>query len=240
MANYIHHTAASRGHFDHGWLKTWHSFSFASYFDRNRMNFGALRVLNDDIVAGGAGFDFHPHDNMEIITIPLQGALEHKDSMGNGEIIHRHEIQVMSAGTGILHSEFNPDPDQEVRLLQIWVFPGKQNLKPRYDQQRFDPVDRINKFQIVVQPGPAPEGLWIHQDAWFSLGEFDRDFDTSYAVKKAGNGIYVFMIEGSAVVDDILLETRDGLGITGTPKIRITTKAKAEILIMEIPPEHKK
>jgi len=237
MAEYIHHTADSRGHFDHGWLKTWHSFSFADYYDRTRMNFGTLRVLNDDIVEAGMGFGLHPHENMEIVTIPIKGSLEHKDSMGNGAVIHRNEVQVMSAGTGIRHSEFNPDPEMDVNLLQIWVLPGKQNVFPRYDQKQFDPEERINKFQNLISPGPAADGLWIYQDAWFFLGEFDKEFETSYSVRKAGNGIYVFIISGNAIIDDILLDPRDGLGITRTPKISITTRSRSEILIIEVPME---
>lgn len=239
MAEYIHHTADSRGHFDHGWLKTWHSFSFAEYHDRNRMNFGTLRVLNDDIVEAGMGFGLHPHDNMEIITIPLRGSLEHKDSMGNGEVIGPNEVQVMSAGTGIRHSEFNPDPEVDVNLLQIWILPGKRNVVPRYAQARFDPEERINKFQNLLGPGPAESGLWIHQDAWFFLGDFDKEFETSYAVRKAGNGIYAFIISGNVIIDEIPLGPRDGLGITHSPKISITTLTKAEILIIEVPGERK-
>lgn len=240
MSNYIHHTADSRGHFDHGWLKTYHTFSFADYYDRSRMNFGVLRVINDDIVEAGMGFGTHPHDNMEIITIPISGSLEHKDSMGNGEVIHAGEVQVMSAGTGIQHSEFNPDVEVNVNLLQIWVYPNKRNVIPRYAQMRFNPEERINRFQRILAPGPAEEGLWIYQDAWFFIGDFDKEFETSYIVHKAGNGIYVFIISGNVIIDGIELGARDGLGISNTKSINILTISKAEILIMEVPMETSK
>lgn len=207
------HKASTRGHADHGWLVSNHTFSFANYHNPERMHFGVLRVLNDDTVAGGRGFGRHPHDNMEIISIPLEGDLEHEDSMGNKAIIQKGDIQVMSAGTGIIHSEYNKNTDQAVKFLQIWVYPNQRNVNPRYDQITLDIAQRQNKFQQILSPNPDDEGVWIHQDAWFSMGHFDKDIETTYQIKQTGNGVYIFVIKGSVTVEGQTLETRDGFGI---------------------------
>src|SRR5689334_1975528 len=190
------HKANTRGHADHGWLNAYHSFSFAGYYEPSRVHFGALRVLNDDTVAGGMGFGTHPHDNMEIITIPLSGQLEHKDSMGNTGVISKGEVQVMSAGTGIQHSEKNRNSKEEVKLLQIWVFPDEKNVTPRYDQRVFDLAGSKNKLLNIVSPMGDKEGLNIHQHAWFHLGKLDKDTNTTYELKDRNNGVYAFVIDG--------------------------------------------
>ncbi|HKB43016.1 MAG TPA: pirin family protein [Chitinophagaceae bacterium] len=231
----ILHKADSRGHADHGWLNAHHSFSFAGYYDPERTHFGALRVLNDDIVAGGMGFGAHPHDNMEIITIPLSGQLEHKDSMGNTGVISNGEVQVMSAGTGIQHSEKNKNPDRPVNLLQIWVFPDTKNVKPRYDQKVFDLDKAKNNLLTIVSPMGEKDGLNIHQHAWFHLGKLDKDFSTVYELKDKENGVYAFVIDGSVTINGEKLEKKDGLGITGTDKLDIKADSEAELLLMEVP-----
>lgn len=231
----IIHRANSRGHADYGWLNTYHSFSFSEYYNPNRMNFGALRVLNDDTIEGGTGFDTHPHNNMEIITIPLDGALKHKDSMGNSSIINQGEIQVMSAGTGIYHSEFNPHKDKSGQFLQIWVMPNQENVTPRYGQIALNVEDRHNKFQQIVSPNPSDEGLWIHQQAWFYLADFDAGKLANYQLKKEGNGVYLFVISGSIIINNEVLESRDGMGITGAEIIAIEANSKTEILVIEVP-----
>lgn len=233
--NTVLHKASSRGHANHGWLDTNHTFSFAHYYDPSRMNFGALRVLNDDIVSGGMGFGKHPHDNMEIISIPLSGDLEHKDSMGNTTVIKQNDVQIMSAGTGVYHSEYNKNPDQKVNFLQIWVFPKQQNIKPRYDQRTFKPEDRVNKLQNVVSPVQGEDGVWINQDAWFHLGTLKQGFETEYALKQKGNGIYFFVIDGNVTVNGQKLNKRDGFGVWNTDTATITADSDAEILIMEVP-----
>ena len=229
------HKANSRGHADHGWLNAYHSFSFAGYYDPSRVHFGALRVLNDDTVAGGMGFGMHPHDNMEIITIPLAGKLEHKDSMGNSGVINKGEIQVMSAGTGVHHSERNSDAKEQVKLLQIWVFPDSKNVKPRYDQKGFDLTASKNKLVNVVSPMGDSEGLNIHQHAWFHLGKLDKDFNTTYELKDKTNGVYAFVIDGDVTINGEKLNRRDGLGISETDKLEIKTDSEAELLLMEVP-----
>lgn len=230
------HRAGCRGHADHGWLKTWHSFSFANYYNPDRMHFGALRVLNDDYVAAGMGFGMHPHDNMEIITIVLNGELEHRDSMGNGSVIRPGEVQVMSAGTGIHHSEFNPSSENEVNLLQIWVFPDKKNVQPRYGQAGFQESEMKGKWLNVVSPDGNDNSLWIHQQAWFSLGEFKPDETISYQLKKPGNVIYLFLISGELGFEAETLYQRDALGLEDIDKeVILKTKKDSKILIMEIP-----
>lgn len=229
------HKAATRGHANHGWLDSNHTFSFANYHDPERMHFGVLRVLNDDMVAEGRGFGKHPHDNMEIISIPLEGDLQHEDSMGNKAIIRKGDIQVMSAGTGIIHSEYNKNTDQAVKFLQIWVYPNQRNVSPRYDQITLDITQRQNKFQQILSPNPEDEGVWIHQDAWFSMGHFDKDVQTKYQIKKAGNGVYVFVIKGSVTVEGQELESRDGFGIWDVAEINLkVTSADTEILLMDL------
>lgn len=235
--NQILHKAETRGHADHGWLKANHSFSFANYYDPTRIHFGVLRVLNDDNIAAGRGFGTHPHDNMEIITIPLEGDLAHKDSMGNSSVIKHGDIQVMSAGTGIYHSEFNANNDRPVKLLQIWVFPNRKDVTPRYQQLTLNVADRHNRFQQVLSPDPNDEGVWIYQDAWFFLGNFDASFSTNYQVKKAGNGVYIFIIEGQATINGQKLSRRDGLGIWDIDQLTIQADSQAEILLMDLPME---
>lgn len=235
MSEIVVHKANSRGHADHGWLNAYHTFSFAGYYDPERIHFGMLRVLNDDTIAGGMGFGMHPHDNMEIITIPLKGELEHKDSMGNHGVIKAGDIQVMSAGTGIRHSEFNHNKDQEVKLLQIWVFPNKKNVPPRYGQMTFDVAGRKNKLQQIVSPGPAEDGMWIHQDAWFHMVNLDAGQKVTYDLRKKGNGVYCFVIEGGALVAGRELNRRDGAGIRNADSFDISAKTNTEVLLMEIP-----
>jgi redox-sensitive bicupin YhaK (pirin superfamily) len=230
------HTACSRGDANHGWLHSKHSFSFASYYNPERIHFGVLRVLNDDFVAAGMGFGLHPHDNMEIISIPLEGDLAHQDSMGNQTVIKHGDIQVMSAGTGVKHSEMNHNKDKPVKFLQIWVIPNKKDVIPRYDQITLDPADRINTLQQILSPNPDDAGVWIHQDAWFHIGKFDLDFKTNYNVKKAGNGMYAFVLYGSFELAGQTLNERDALGITDFDQFELKALTKeAEILLMEIP-----
>lgn len=229
------HKAETRGHANHGWLDSHHTFSFANYYNPERVHFGALRVLNDDIVDGGRGFGTHPHDNMEIISIPLSGDLEHKDSMGNTTVIRQNDVQVMSAGTGIYHSEYNKSKDQKVNFLQIWVFPKEENIQPRYGQKTFNPEERVNKLQQVVAPVKDSDGIWINQDAWFHLGNLKKDFNATYDVKQKGNGVYAFVISGEVTINGQQLSKRDGLGVWDTDKLDIQVNADAEILLMEVP-----
>lgn len=236
MSKTVFHKADTRGKADHGWLKSFHTFSFAGYHDPQRMHFGALRVLNDDTVHGGMGFGTHPHDNMEIISIPLEGDLQHRDSMGNVAVIKKGDIQVMSAGTGIQHSEYNKNADEAVKFLQIWIFPNKRNVTPRYDQITIRQEDKQDKLLQVLSPDPDDEGVWIHQDAWFHLGTFSADKQTEYQVKKSGNGVYAFILSGSFIIEGHTLETRDGLGIWDTNGFSISSNAEgSEILLMEVP-----
>ncbi|MBT2559332.1 pirin family protein [Hymenobacter sp. ISL-91] len=229
------HLADSRGHANHGWLNSYHSFSFGGYHNPQRMNFGALRVLNDDTVAGGMGFGTHPHDNMEIISIPLSGTLEHRDNAGNHGIIRSGDVQMMSAGTGIAHSEKNHSHSEEVKFLQIWVIPNRRNVTPRYDQQSFRIEERQNQFQQVVSPSPDDAGIWIQQDAWFHLADFDADHVADYQLKKAGNGLYVFVLEGTATVAGQPLQRRDGLGLWETESVSIKADSAAQLLLLEVP-----
>ncbi|CAN1573306.1 COG1741 Pirin-related protein [Flavobacteriaceae bacterium] len=236
MENTILHKADTRGLANHGWLESHQTFSFANYYNPERMHFGVLRVLNDDRVDAGKGFGTHPHDNMEIISIPLEGDLEHKDSMGNTTVIKKGDIQTMSAGTGIFHSEFNKNDDQLVKFLQIWVYPNKKNVTPRYDQISLKTEERKNKFQQILSPSPDDEGVWIHQDAWFHLGTFDQNINTEYIIKKPNNGVYVFIIKGSVMIADQKLNSRDGFGVWDTQKINFTSNEdNTEILLMEVP-----
>ena len=226
----------TRGHADHGWLKAFHSFSFANYYNPTRMSFGTLRVLNDDSIDGGMGFGKHPHDNMEIITIPLEGALEHQDSMGNIAAIKHGEIQVMSAGTGIMHSEYNKSQEEVLKLLQIWIIPNKISVSPRYQQIVLNIDDRKNKLQQILSPNEDDEGVWIHQDAWFHIGDFESDFETNYQLKKEGNGIYIFIIKGDFIINEEKLDTRDAIGFTNTSNINIKSlNNQASLLIIEVP-----
>jgi redox-sensitive bicupin YhaK (pirin superfamily) len=236
MSNLIIHKAGSRGSANHGWLHSFHTFSFAGYHHPERMHFGVLRVLNDDTVAGGMGFGTHPHDNMEIISIPLEGDLEHKDSMGNTTVIRKGDIQVMSAGTGIQHSEYNKNAGEAVKFLQIWIFPNKHNVTPRYDQITLDPTARHNTLQQVLSPNPEDEGVWIHQDAWFHMGNFDNQYAIDYTIKRKGNGVYAFVLQGKFEIEGTPLDKRDAIGVTDTEVIKIKAMSdKAEILIMDLP-----
>ena len=229
------HKAATRGHADHGWLNSHHTFSFAGYHDPERTHFGVLRVLNDDQVAPGRGFGTHPHDNMEIISIPLEGDLEHKDSMGNTTTIKEGDVQVMSAGTGVQHSEYNKNSDQEVKFLQIWVFPNKRNVEPRYDQISIREIEKKNAFYQVLSPSSEDEGVWIHQDAWFYISETDDSQIFTYSLKKDTNGLYVFLLEGTIVVEGHELKTRDAIGLWDIKTVEISTKRNSKFLIMDVP-----
>ncbi len=229
------HKSEDRGHADHGWLNARHSFSFASYFDKNHLQFGALRVLNDDIITPSMGFGAHPHDNMEIVTIPLSGSIKHRDNTGTEEVIKTGDVQIMSAGTGIIHSEFNASHAEKLNLLQIWVFPKVEDIKPRYEQKTFDVLERSNKFQIVVSPNKEEGGVWINQDSWFSLGAFDKDAATSYTVHQPGNGVYFFLISGSATIAGETLNHRDAIGISDFENADITFGEGSELLAIEVP-----
>jgi len=232
----IFYKESTRGRQDHGWLDARHTFSFANYYDPQRIHFGALRVVNDDIIDGGEGFGTHPHDNMEIITIPLSGALAHKDSMGHAEVIESGEIQVMSAGTGISHSEYNANKDIPVNLFQIWIFPNKQNVEPRYEQKAFDFAKDKNKLNLVVSPDGLESSLWIHQDAWFSVGVFDKNQKIDYRLHKSENGVFAMVIKGRFIVGDKLLEARDAIGVWDVENLNIESQSEdARILLIEVP-----
>ena len=236
MAKSIVHKANTRGAADHGWLNARHSFSFANYYNPERLHFGVLRVLNDDTIAAGMGFGKHPHDNMEIITIPLEGAIEHKDSMGNQGIIKYGDVQVMSAGTGIQHSEYNASKTDPLKLFQIWLFPNKKNVQPRYDQVTLNVNDRHNKLQQILSSDKEKEGIWIYQDAWFSMGTFDKDFSIDYSLKRKTNGVYIIVIKGTVTVDGNTLNDRDAIGVWETDKVAIVAQSQdAEILVMDVP-----
>ena len=233
---FVFHPAHERGHVNHGWLNARHSFSFASWQNPQKVHFGALRVLNDDIVAPGMGFGTHPHDNMEIITIPLKGELEHKDSMGNIGRISENEIQMMSAGSGITHSEYNPNADREVNLLQIWIFPLIRNITPRYNQVRLNPEDRKNKFQQVISPDGNPVGMNINQRVFFQLADIQPGIALSYTIQIQGNGLYAFLIEGAVTINNQhQLGKRDALGIWDIKELHVQATEEAQLLLMELP-----
>lgn len=229
------HRSESRGHSNYGWLDTKNTFSFSDYYNPERIHFGALRVLNDDIIAGGNGFDTHPHDNMEIISVPVYGAMEHRDSMGNTHVISENEIQNMSAGSGITHSEYNHDPENELNFLQIWIFPRLKNIEPLYEQKIFSHDERENKFQLIVSPDKNSGALWINQDAWLSLANPDQDNELTYKIHKAGNGVYVFVIAGEIVVDSAVLKNRDGIGIWDCGQFEIKAIQDSKLLLIEVP-----
>ena len=231
----IYHAADSRGDANHGWLKSKHTFSFANYHNPERMGFGALRVINDDFVIGGQGFGKHSHRDMEIISIPLSGKLGHGDNIGNNGIIETGEIQVMSAGTGITHSEMNGDDKEDVKFLQIWVIPNKMNVEPRYQQIRMDDILKPNEFNQVLSPNADDAGVWIHQDAWFSMGDFDKGITQTYELKNPNNGVYIFVISGKVVVNGNTLDTRDGLGVWDTKNFTMDVEEDAKVLLMEVP-----
>ncbi|HTK18095.1 MAG TPA: pirin family protein [Mucilaginibacter sp.] len=229
------HPANERGHNDIGWLKANFSFSFGPYYNPAKVHFGALRVLNDDIIAGGSGFGTHPHDNMEIITIPISGALEHRDSMGNIGVITAGEVQVMSAGTGIQHSEYNHSKTEDANTLQIWLFPKEMNIEPRYDQKSFIEDLKPNQFTTLVSPVKGGEALWINQDAIFSMGDFEPEQLVKYDIQIPGNGAYIFVIEGQIAVEGTNLNKRDALGVEEVSSFAIETLKQSRILIMEVP-----
>jgi redox-sensitive bicupin YhaK (pirin superfamily) len=231
----LFHPANARGHADHGWLNAWHSFSFADYHDPQKVHFGLLRVLNDDTVAPGMGFGTHPHDNMEIVTIPLEGAIEHKDSTGGNGVIRKNEVQVMSAGSGLKHSEFNHSKTEPLRLFQIWVFPKVRDVIPRYDQRSFSPADRQNRWQVVAGGPAVPEALQINQDAYFSLANMDGGKTLAYPVIHPGNGAYLMVVSGSVEVGGQVLGKRDALGLTDMASFDIKALAASELLVVEVP-----
>lgn len=230
----IIHKADSRGTASFGWLHSRHTFSFGRYYDPDRINFGALRVLNDDIVEGGQGFGTHPHDNMEIISIPLKGDLAHKDSTGNTKVIREGDVQIMSAGSGITHSEFNHSETEKINFLQIWIFPKERDINPRYQQISFSPEDRKNKLQTVVAPDDE-SALWINQDAWFTLTDLNAGKEISYNFHKSDNGTYVFLIDGEAVINGEKLEKRDAMGVTETDNLHMTASKDSQLLLIEVP-----
>lgn len=230
--------ASTRGHANHGWLDTHHTFSFANYYNPERINFGALRVVNDDIVEGGEGFGKHPHDNMEIVSIPLYGALQHGDSMGNKGVITAGEVQVMSAGSGVFHSEFNANSDKPVNFFQIWVFSNKKNVEPRYEQKAFDYIHNKNKFVELVSPDGENGSLWVYQDTWFNMGTFDKDREVEYDLKKKRDGLFAMVVEGEFVVGDQKLHRRDAIGLWEIDAIKIKALSDdARILLIEVPME---
>ena len=234
-AKTVLHKANTRGHANHGWLDSHHSFSFANYYNPDRMHFGVLRVLNDDVVAGGRGFRRHPHDNMEIISIPLSGDLEHKDSMGNTAIIKQGDVQIMSAGTGIYHSEFNKNKNQEVRFLQIWMFPNRKNVQARYDQITIEKIANDSVFRQILSPSSKDAGVWAYQHAWFHLGDLEKACSETYQIRRPGNGVYAFIIEGDVTIEGQKLNKRDGFGIWDTSQLSITADTNAKVLLMDVP-----
>ena len=234
-AKSVLHKSNTRGHANHGWLNSHHSFSFASYHNPERVHFGVLRVLNDDVVAAGRGFGTHPHDNMEIISIPLEGDLEHKDSMGNTTVIRQGDVQAMSAGTGVYHSEYNKNSDKEVKFLQIWLFPNQKNVAPRYDQITLENTDLKNQFFQVLSPNPDDAGVWIHQNAWFHMGNLEKGFETTYDLKDKTNGVYAFVLEGDVTIGEQALNKRDGYGVWDTESLSIKADSNAKVLLMEVP-----
>jgi redox-sensitive bicupin YhaK (pirin superfamily) len=235
--NYVFHKAGTRGYFDFGWLQTYHSFSFGNYFNPERMQYGALRVLNDDTIDSGKGFGTHPHENMEIVTIPLKGELAHKDSMGNGKTIRVGEVQIMSAGTGITHSEFNPLDTENTELLQIWVLPKEKNIVPRYGQKLFPKENRINQFQVLVSPNGIDDDkdspVWINQDAYFSIGNFDSGKKFQYKKNNPENLLYTFLISGKINSGEVTMEKRDGMG--SREALEFQAEVDSEVLVIEIP-----
>ena len=233
--NKIVHRSIDRGFSNLGWLESYHSFSFADYVDLDKMHFGALRVLNDDRVDAGKGFSMHSHQNMEIISIPLSGGLEHQDNMGNRSIIQQGDVQVMSAGKGIFHSEYNKNQNREVQFLQIWVIPNKKDVVPRYDQISIIDLQIKNQLYQILSPIPEDDGIWIHQEAWFYLGEFDRDKKQTYEIKKTGNGVYVFVLEGEIKISGEKINQRDAIGIWNTSSIEISAKTDSRLLVIDVP-----
>jgi len=231
----IYYPAPERGHVNFGWLDSHHSFSFGNWHDREKVHFGALRVLNDDVVKGGKGFDTHQHDNMEIVSIPLKGALAHKDSTGTEGILYTGDVQIMSAGSGISHSEYNASHYDPVSFLQIWIFPKHQNIKPRHEQKAFAPAGRKDEWQVVVSPRDGDGGLWINQDARMALAHLEAGKEISFAPAYTGNGVYLFVIEGEVTIDGKKLEKRDALGISQTEAFLVRADQNSELLAIEVP-----
>lgn len=231
----VYHPAYKRGGAHHGWLKTKYTFSFADYYDAQRVGFGALKVINDDHIDGGHGISPHSHRNMEIVTIPLTGALIHEDDMGNKSTINAGDIQIMSAGTGVVHSENNANQDMPVKLLQIWLEPHKKQLQPRYQQLSLVDLLNRNQFNQVLSPNIDDAGVWIYQNAWFSVGEFDKGVTQTYTLNDISNGAYVFVISGKVIIDKQVLNPRDGLGITEAKKFTLEVITNAQLLVMEVP-----
>ncbi|MEP6747461.1 MAG: pirin family protein [Bacteroidota bacterium] len=231
----IFHPAAERGHANFGWLDSHHSFSFGQWHNPQKMHFGAIRVLNDDVVKGGAGFGTHPHDNMEIISIPLSGALAHKDSTGTSEVINTGDVQIMSAGSGISHSEFNASKTDPVNFLQVWLFPKQRDIKPRYDQKTFAETGRINQWQVVVSPDENDQAVWINQDAKFSFATIDAGKELVYKNAFHGNGIYFFVLDGRVIIADKELNKRDALGVSETDDVVVKATGKTSLLAIEVP-----
>jgi len=233
--NTVLHKADTRGTANHGWLQSKYSFSFGNYYNSERKQFGMLRVLNDDFVEASKGFGKHPHDNIEIISIPLEGDLEHKDSLGNVAVIKEGDLQIMSAGTGVFHSEFNKNSDRSAKFLQIWIYPNKKNVEPRYDQITLNTNKMKNQFSQVVSPDETYDGVWLHQDAWFHIGQFEKEMNIMYSIKKEGNGVYAFILEGTAEVEGHKLLKRDGFGIWDVKNMNITASKNSKILLIEVP-----
>ena len=229
------YTSDSRGYADHGWLKTNHTFSFANYYNPERIHFGALRVLNDDWVAAGEGFGKHPHDNMEIITIPFSGEILHQDSMGNKGVIKPGEIQVMSAGTGIFHSEYNHSKDQPLTLFQIWIIPNKKNVTPRYDQITINDLAKRDELFQILSPNIDDQGVWINQDAWFYMGDLSSGTQVEYKLNRLESGVYIQLIEGEVEIEGNTLRDRDAISITEASTIKIKSNNKTRVLVMEVP-----
>ena len=234
--NTVFHKSETRGSSNIGWLESKHTFSFANYYNPERMNFGLLRVLNDDKVAPGMGFSAHPHQNMEIISIPLEGDLEHKDSMGNVSVIQEGDIQVMSAGTGVYHSEYNKNKDKDVKFLQIWISPKVMGVEPRYDQIKLNVDERKNKLQQIVSPNKNDDGVWIHQDAWFYMTNLDKDKSLKFQLNNPKeNGVYVFVLDGAVIVNNNSLNSRDGIGVLNADELVFKAESDTELLLMEVP-----
>ena len=233
--NIMIHKSESRGHANHGWLDTYHTFSFGMYHEPSRIHFGMLRVLNDDFVIGGAGFGKHTHDNMEIISIPLQGSLAHSDSTGNEGVISTGDVQIMSAGSGIQHAEYNASETELVNFLQLWIIPKEKNIQPRYDQLSFTKEQLRNQLRPIVSATEKEGTLWINQDAELYLGEFDASIEISHDIKSANHGIYIFVIEGSLTIGDITLNKRDGIGIYDTDSVLATVHKQSKLLLIEVP-----
>ncbi len=229
----VFHPENERGGANHGWLKAKHSFSFASWQNRNRMNFGALRVLNDDVIAAKMGFGTHPHENMEIITIPHSGSLKHKDSMGHEAVFSAGEIQVMSAGSGVYHSEFNASEIEELTLFQLWIFPNKQNVSPRYQQKGIEIIP--NTLSCILQPEESEKTVWIHQNAYMYIAEFTEDKQLEYTLHGENQGAYCILMKGEVNICEQQLLEKDAIGVSETNSFTIKAKTNSKLLIIEVP-----